>query len=406
MNGKFRMVHCDNKAAVMKAWFHNALNEKDMEIMMNPANIITTEITVNEKAVSVTPGYSLKPDLSATIEYTMDQEKEMGAPYNCKSKLTLSGNDIKEVTTYDDGSIFTYINTFSSNGLTMKCLGSEGYIGTVYFEREEVCFTGFYVMESCENMEETILEDSGCSAADAAEIMSSIAARITLVNGVYTVTDYLGNGHEKSISWKLDEEVAVDHPNLGLKGTQITTKGAPGEYLTTFKDLTGKISTWECVVCENFLKFKINKPLNTKVGSIVYRKYPDVLGTFKTVSITGAEEYFAAIGMAEYGKAFALDRPISTLAYIGKGKFQWSSDSKFLDFGPLVWKSGEEFTYMWEGKPATEVITLTKKGLVGVTKGESITSPFTSTMGKTFLVVEETLAGNPIPKMTYIYARI
>ena len=87
--------------------------------------------------------------------------------------------------------------------------------------------------------------------------MSSIAARITLVNGVYTVTDYLGNGHEKSISWKLDEEVAVDHPNLGLKGTQITTKGAPGEYLTTFKDLTGKISTWECVVCENFLKFKV-----------------------------------------------------------------------------------------------------------------------------------------------------
>ena len=65
--------------------------------------------------------------------------------------------------------------------------------------------------------------------------MSSVAARITETNGTYTVTDYLGNGHEKSISWKLDQEVDVEHPSLGLKGTQITTKCGPGEYLTTFK---------------------------------------------------------------------------------------------------------------------------------------------------------------------------
>ena len=46
------------------------------------------------------------------------------------------------------------------------------------------------------------------------------------------------------------------------------------------------------------------------------------------------------------------------------------------------------------------------KGLAGVTKGEDITSPFTSIMGKTFMIVEETLAGNPIAKMTYIYTRL
>ena len=66
--------------------------------------------------------------------------------------------------------------------------------------------------------------------------MSSVAARITETNGLYTITDYLGNGHEKSISWKLDQEVDVEHPSLGLKGTQITTKGGPGEYLTNFKE--------------------------------------------------------------------------------------------------------------------------------------------------------------------------
>ena len=78
---------------------------------------------------------------------------------------------------------------------------------------------------------------------EAAVIMSSVAARITQVNVIYTITDFLGNGHQKSLSWKLDEEIDVDHPNLGLKGTQITTKGGLGEYLTTFKDHTGKIST-------------------------------------------------------------------------------------------------------------------------------------------------------------------
>jgi hypothetical protein len=88
--------------------------------------------------------------------------------------------------------------------------------------------------------------------------MSSVAARITQVNLIYTITDFLGNGHQKSLSWKLDEEIDVDHPNLGLKGTQITTKGGLGEYLITFKDHTGKISTWECVVCEKFLNYKVS----------------------------------------------------------------------------------------------------------------------------------------------------
>lgn len=391
----------------MKAWFHNALDEKDMDIMMNPANIMTSEMTVTDKTVRLIPSYSLKPDLSMAFDYTLGEVKEVGAPYNCKSTLTISGNAMKEVVSYEnDGSMFTYISTFTSNGMTMKCLGSDGYIGTVYFERVEACFTGFYVMESQENMENVIVEDSGCSAAEAAEIMSCVAARITLNNGTYTLTDFLGNGLAKTAVFKLGEEFEVDYPALGLKGTQITTKGGPGVYATTHKEADGKYTTWDCTVTEDLLKFTIHKPLNTQAGSITYRKYPDILGTFKTVSITGAEGYFAALGMPDYAKAFALDRPTSTLSYLGKGLFQWSSDSKLMDFGPLVWKAGEEFTYTWNGQLCTEVINLTKKGLAGVTKGENITSPFTSVMGKTFLVVVETLAGNPIPKMTYVYARM
>jgi len=407
LNGKFRMISSDNKAAVMKAWFHNALNDKDMEIMMNPANIITTEMIINDKGVKVTPTYSLKPELSESYEYTLGEEKVLGAPYNCKSNLTISGNVIKEVVSYEnDDTMFTYISTVSSQGMTLKCLGSDGYIGTAYFERVAACITGFYMMESHENMEKVIAEDSGCSDAEAAEIMSSIACRVTESNGTYTLTDYLGNGSSKSVVFKLDQEFEVDDATLGLKGIQIVTKTGPGAYKFTHKDHSGKISIWECVVTEDLLTFKLTKPLNTQTGSIIYRKYPDILGTFKTVSISGAEDYFSAMGMPDYAKEFALDRPTSTLSYLGKGMFQWTTDSKLLDFGPLVWKAGEEFTYTWNGKICTEVITLTKKGLAGVTKGEDITSPFTSIMGKTFMIVEETLAGNPIAKMTYIYTRL
>ena len=124
------------------------------------------------------------------------------------------------------------------------------------------------------------------------------------------------------------------------------------------------------------------------------------------MDIIGAEGYFAAVGMPDYGKAFALDRPTSVFSYLGKGMFKWQSDSKILGVAPIIWKSGEEFTFTWEGQITSEVITLTRKGLSVVTVGDNIISPFTVTFGKTFAVVEKTLVGNPIPKMKFIYVRI
>jgi hypothetical protein len=405
-NGKFKLAVVENKAACMNAWFHGTMSAKDMEIMMSPANVICLEIAVTEKTARMAPTYSMKPEMNYTFEYTIGELVEIGSPYSCKSTVTFCGKGMKEVVSYEDGSTFTYTSTATGQGLTTKVTGPDGYIGTTFFARVEPCLTGFYMMESHENMDKMIAEDANCSLAEATEMCASLAMRITECNGFYTLTDYMGNGAAKIMTFKMGEEFDIDDASLGFKGKEIVTRTAPGQYMFAYKDASGKTSLWEGILTEDLFTFKVTKPLNTVTGSITYRKYPDFTGSFKTMSISGAQGFFDALGMSDYAKDFAADRSTMTTTYLGKGMFQWSTDSKMMDFGPLVWKSGEEFSYTWQGSVCVQVMTPTKEGMEGGTKMGDVVSVFKSTVGKTFIVTEETLVASPGAKMVYISSRV
>ena len=175
--------------------------------MMSPNNKMTHHLTVTEKGYKMQLAVSLKPEMSTTFEGEFGVEKELGAPFNCKSSITRVGDcGLKEVTKYADGNIYTSTAIFTSNGYSSKICGPNGYVGTAYFELDDPCLTGFYVLESHENGDKMMAEDANLPVSKMVDLLKNLAMRVTENNGYYTMTDLFNNGATKTITFKLGEE--------------------------------------------------------------------------------------------------------------------------------------------------------------------------------------------------------
>eukprot|EP00088_Acartia_fossae_P042452 TRINITY_DN4458_c0_g1_i1.p1 TRINITY_DN4458_c0_g1~~TRINITY_DN4458_c0_g1_i1.p1 ORF type:complete len:437 (+),score=145.32 TRINITY_DN4458_c0_g1_i1:174-1313(+) len=378
--------------------------------MASPANEISINLKADDKkqTLAVHMACSLLPELDGGLEYTLGQETTLPAPWNCKSVINKTGdNTYVETVTYDDGTVFTHASTNTGHSSTTVTSGKDGYIGKVYLEKVAPCVTGFYVMEKSENLEKMMAEDSGMSLADATKLCSSLALRITKCGDYYTMTDYLGSS-SKSLTYKLGEEFAVKDEQLGLAGTNLMVETAPGHYVLTYKDDKGKCSIWEATLTEDELTWKVTKPLNTQTCSLVYRKYPDCFGTWKTIMTNNVSAAVSTTGLPkEVCDAFENDRATHKISYLGDGKIQWDTDGIYkADCGPIIYRSGEEFSYTMQGKHVTEVVCMTKEGMVGSSKIDNMVNNFKAKIGKTFMVMETCVEGRPDTKATVIAAKM
>lgn len=105
---------------------------------------------------------SMKPDMNFDYCQTFGEEKAYTVPFEAKSKMTpCNDNCVKEVVTYADGTCSTYTSTFTSQGYSVKGYNPSGYVGTIYFEKMDVSICGFFVMESHDNMDKVMMEDTG-----------------------------------------------------------------------------------------------------------------------------------------------------------------------------------------------------------------------------------------------------
>ena len=151
-------------------------------------------------------------------------------------------NTIVETITFPDV-VYTYTLTFSSLGFTSKGSSSKaGYIYTSFWERTDPSLCGFYVMDSHVDVDKWFMTDFNASATEAKKMASYLAVRITENNGVYSMTDYLGDGTEKTAMFQLGVEAEDKFELTGLKGTSLYTSDKPGQLTWVFKEAnTGKV---------------------------------------------------------------------------------------------------------------------------------------------------------------------
>jgi len=267
--------------------------------------------------------------------------------------------------------------------------------------------TGFWVLESHENGDKMIAEDANISSAAAAELCSNLAMRVTENNGFYTMTDWMGNGASKTMTFKIGEEFEIKDADLGLNGTEIVTKNGPGCYSMVYKDSTGKTSAWEAKVTEGHCVWKVTKPLNTTCATFTYRRMADITGNWKEVAAFNNEAAMLEFGMPEAQvKTIAAERPTHSVKYVGKGMFCWSSNSKAMPIPPITWKSGEEFSYKIQEWDMHEVIVHTKDGMFGSTQVGGKTSIFDCKVGKNFMIIVAEAEGLPHTKSTTTLVKV
>jgi len=407
-NGSYRFVCSDNKAAVMKAWFNNQLPEQDMEVMMHPDNQITSTVVFTDKGMKASVNFSMKPDYNMDYELNFNEEKSFPPPLEGKVIVT-EGKDpasFHEVMTFKDGTSYTMDSHFSSQGYTAKSTGSNGYIGNAYFERINASIEGFFVLESHENMDKMIMEDAGISASAANALLASGAVHITESNGVYTLTDYMGDSGSKVTHFKMGEEFDYEDATIGVKGKALVTMTGPGSLTYVMKDSSGKSSVWEGHATPDQMIWKVTKPLNTIKATITYTRKANILGRWKMTAMDNALSLMKSLSMPDSMIATALEeRPVSCHEYIGAGRFKTNSGSSMFT-EDVMWKSGEEFSLTIQGFAIHEVMTLTKTGIVGTIKMGGKTMAIKSTVGKTFNVIEEEVVGEPGTKATYILTRV
>jgi len=406
-SAKYKFVCADNLAAIWQAWMNNALPEKELELMTSPDNKITQHLTVTEKGYKMQLAVSLKPEMSMTFEGEFGVEKELGAPFNCTSSITRVGDcGLKEVTKYADGNIYTSTATFTSLGYSSKICGPNGYVGTAYFELDDPCLTGFYVLESHENGDKMMAEDANLPVSQMADLLKNMALRITENNGYFTMTDFMGNGLTQSFTYKLGEEVFID--GKMTKGTQTVTKTGPGSYSEVYKEQgSGKSMVREGTLTDDQFIIKVIKPMNTTCATFTYRRLADITGTIKLIAVNNVEA-----GLREYGmpdsmiKSIAAERPIHTVKYTGNGMYCWESGSKALPLPPVSFKSGEEFSYKMGDHVINEVLCLTKDGFVGSSVAGGKKTVINTKVGKNFVVSESMIEGLPHTRSTAIFARL
>jgi len=243
------------------------------------------------------------------------------------------------------------------------------------------------------------------SASAVNGILKSVALRVTEDNGVYTMTDYMGDGITKTTHFKLGEEVDYDNEQIGIKGTSLVTQN--GSTITNvFKDAkTGKTQIWEGNFNDDQLIMKVTKPLNTQVGSVTYRRYADIFGKWKMIHMDNAVSMMKSLSMPDSMIATVMaERPTSHTEYIGNGRIKTNSGSALMP-DDTIFKSGEEFTLTVGGFTVTQVTTLTKTGLISSVKMGGKTLAIKLTVGRTFTVMTEEVDGEPHTKSTYIMAR-
>jgi len=408
LSGTYRFFSCDNREGELRVMFHNSLSKEDEALLMSPKNLSRLVLCENADGYTGEVSHSLKPEFNAKFDVKYGVEQDVPAPFKGKSMAHRDGLVLKETITYDNH-VVSYTTTFSSFGATTKITSSrDGYIATSLWERVDAPLCGFYILESQENAVQMFEKDTGLSKETVEEMLSYLAFRLSEDNGVYTLTDFMGNGGEKCIVFKNGQEIDIVDKELNYNGTQIVTINAPNEIVICFKEKDStKSAVWKGVVSDDQFVWTVEKGLNGVACSLTYRRYGDFGGKWRMLTSSNYDNMLRQMGVPEDMIKDALnERATSTMTHKAKGVWEFKSDSKVMKMEDMVFKFGEEWTYSCGGKVITEIAHLTKDGYTGCYKMGDKTATYKGKFGKQFMTLEQEIVGRPDTRSYMILARV
>ena len=194
---------------------------------------------------------------------------------------------------------------------------------------------GLYVLESSAHLEVLFPR---LATAEAEQLVSHWLLRVTVsADGVYEMTDYLGNGAEKRTSFRMGPEFQLADEDFQVDGVHLITMTGPTALTYVMKDKrTGKTEVWKAEVSEDAFIWRLERNGGPE-GRLVFRRLADIVGHWKRVTITAPDTYLSAMGVTAAGAAekFADEMPTTSFSYIGKGVWESKTDSKVAAREPI-----------------------------------------------------------------------
>jgi len=216
---------------------------------------------------------------------------------------------------------------------------------TEVYKRISPKISGYYSFESETGLAELIVA-AGFGDLDVNSIKTGMAFSITDRGTSCEITEYFG-GDKKCYSVKYGEEYQYERPEWNISEKKLTTKIAPGVLKNVGKNnKTGKVMEYTMSFTDHGVV--INSSVGNVTATEYYKRGVDVVGTWRTVSCTGAEAHGSALGMTGAALQSYVDTRIGemfTMERLQGGALKFTTNSVFFPQGQMILKSGEQFCF-------------------------------------------------------------
>ena len=409
LNGFFnRVVSCDYPEKEARAVFNNLISEEDLKILLSPDNCMSFTISDFGTGYTSKVTFSKKPEFNTSTDYTYGKENILPVPFTGGTSIvTRNGNVIVKKVTFPDV-VYTYDTIVSSSGVSIKMSSTrDGYISTSVWEKVNASFCGFFVMQNHVDADKYMTANNRMTKANAENLLSYAAVRITEKNGNYEMIDCLGDGSKKSVTFKLGLEFE-DEDSFGRTGTHLFTSNSPSELVYTFKEKdTGHVYVFRNTATTDHLTWTAEKAPHGIKCSITYQRYGDIEGTWKVMTHSNYDNFLRGLSLPEPLISAAVEeRETLTWKHLGKGIWLDASSSKVLPMESKHLTPGVEHSSEMMGMHVTEIFNHSKDGMYGTVKmGENIIN-YKVVVGKELAHMEEEIVGKPFTKATIILAKM
>jgi len=407
-SGKFVMESQENLGPVMLAV---GLPEEMLKTMLSPNNKVTFTLSENgDGSFSSTLDYSMMKELNNTTTFKIGERVEIEKPWPMVMTITKKSDNVWCNRSEMGGKVMVTESTVHNYGISIR-----GTLeGTALSYREEFKkvspkVDGFYVFESDKGMGELVKQMMPhMDVAEFDKMKVNNAVRVSETSDGVCIDERFGGLEKKVYSVKFNEEYDYCLADWNIDEKRVTIKTGPGCFKTVGKSKKdGK--TWEFNMAFNDNGVAITAKMGATEASEVYKRVPDVEGTWRMVSQCGMENYLATLGVTGAQKDLMIASSASeyfTMERQAGGKLKCFTNSKFYP-SEMVFKMGETYTVDMQGGLGTieGISTEQKDTMLNVMKFQGKTVTINEVISGDFMVAEYVVDGCAASTMKVILAR-
>jgi len=406
-DGKFVVESHENFAPVMLAL---GMTEDMCKKMLSHSNVMTYTLNENRNgSFTYINEHSIAPEFNSTTTYKIGERTEIKDPWNCVFTVAKKADNIFINRTEMGGKVMVVETTMHNYGMTIR-----GTVEGTALSFKEECkrvaptVSGFYAFESDDKgvgeLVKMMMPQMDVAEYDKMKINNAV--RVLEISGGLCVDERFAGLEKKIYSFKFDEEYDYCQPGWNMDEKRVTTKTGPGCFTTVSRSKKdGK--TWEMNWVFNDFGICISSKMAATEASEVYKRVPDIEGTWRMVTQCGMENFLDALGVTGAQKEDMIassSKEYFTLEKMCGGNIKSSTNAKFYP-SEMVIKIGETYTIDGGMGTAEAITTEQNNTLLNVMKFHGKIVTIKEYISGDFMVAEFVVDGSAASTMKKIMVR-